>query len=232
MSLVDDLPKGDRMRLTKMRLLLATATSLALVIGAGAAFAATGSGDLKQEAARLKARSTFDASVAASLGTTTAKLNTAIDSAASDRIDAALAADEITASEAETLKAALEDSSLPAGRLALAADVAKALDTTAAKLNAAYSDARKTEAKKRVDAAVAAGRITEKYATELKAQIDDATFPGFGPGGGHVRHGFGFDGPGRGGPEFGFGFGGPGLGIVEGDGKTASARSTSAFALA
>ena len=78
----------------------------------------------------------------------------------------------------------MQDGSLPAGRLALAADVAKALDTTVAKLNTAYSDARKAEAKQRVDAALAAGNITEKYATELKAEIDDATFPGFGPGGG------------------------------------------------
>ena len=68
-------------------------------------------------------------------------------------------------------------------RIATAAGVAERLGTTEAKLNTAYSDAQKAGAKARVDAALAAGNITEKYATELKAQIDAATFPGFGAGG-------------------------------------------------
>ena len=230
MSLIDAPSRKETwMRLTKMRLLLAAAASLVLVVGAGAAFAATGSGDLKQEATRLAARSTFDASVAKSLGTTTAKLNAAIKSAASDRIDAALAADEITATEAETLKEALQDGTLPAGRLALAADVAKALDTTVAKLNTAYSDARKAQAKARVDEALAAGNITEKYATELKAQIDDATFPGFGAGfGGRGHHGGGFGGFGG----SGFGFGPPDLGAPSKDGADSSSTTTSTLAFA
>ena len=98
------------MRLTKVRMLLATVTALALMVGVGTAIAATsGSSDLKQEAARITARSSFDAAVAKSLGTTTAKLDAAITAAATARIDAALAADEITAAEATTLKGALAD---------------------------------------------------------------------------------------------------------------------------
>jgi hypothetical protein len=222
------------MRFTKMRLLLATAASLALVVGAGAAFAATGSDDLKQAAQRLAGRSTFDASVAKNLGTTTAKLKAAIASAASDRIDAALAADEITSAEATALKEALQDGEIPAAHLALPADVAKALDTTVAKLNTAYSDAQKAPAKARVDAALEAGNITEKYATELKAEIDDATFPGFG-GAVRVHHERGFGGHGPDGPGFGPGFGlgfGPAFGIAPGDDSGSSTTTTPTTALA
>ena len=98
-------------------------------------------------------------------------------------------------------------------RLATAAGVAKQLDTTEAKLNAAYSDAQKAQAKARVDEALKAGNNTEKYASELKAKIDAATFPGFGAGGmGHHR---GPGGPrGHGGSDgLGMGFG-PGFGAA------------------
>ena len=85
------------MRLTRMRMLFATVTALALIVGVGSAIAATGSGPtLKQEAAGLTSRATFDAAVAKNLGTTTAKLNAAIKAAATARIDAALAADDAT----------------------------------------------------------------------------------------------------------------------------------------
>lgn len=207
------------MRLTKARTIPAAAV-LALVMGVSTAIAATSGSDLKQEAARISARSSFDASVAKSLGTTKAKLNAAITSAASARIDAALAADEITAAEAETLKDALADGGLPAARIATAATVAKALGTTEAKLNAAYSDAQKAAAKARVDEALAAGNITEKYANELKAQIDDATFPGFGAGG-----------RGHGGPG-GPGGHGPGLGLGVAPPATGSSSSSAPAALA
>ena len=213
------------MRLTKARMLLATVTAFALMVGVGTAIAATGGSDLKQEASRLSAKASADTSIAKSLGTTTAKLNAAIAAAATARIDAALAAKEITAAEAETLKDALADGTLPAMRIATAAGVAERLGTTEAKLNAAYSDAQKAGAKARVDAALAAGNITEKYATELKAPIDAATFPGFGAGG-PGRHG----GPGHGGHGLGFGLE-PGIAPAAGSSSSAGAAS-SALALA
>ena len=216
------------MRRTKTRMLFATVAALALTVGVGTAIAATtGSTDLKQEAARITARSTFDASVAKSLGTTTAKLQAAIDAAAAARIDAALAADEITTAEAETLKGALADGTMPAMRLATAAGVASQLDTTEAKLNAAYSDAQKAQAKARVEEALTAGNITEKYATELKATIDAATFPGFGAGGGG-HHG----GPGGPGLDFGFDLGVPPAGASSSSSSSSTATTTAALALA
>jgi hypothetical protein len=212
------------MRPTKVHMLCAAVVALALMVGVGTAIAATGDSDLKQEAAHLTARSTFNAAVADSLGTTTAKLDAAITSAATARIEAALAADEITATEAETLNDALADGSIPAARLATAAGVAKQLDTTEAKLNAAYSEAQKARAKARVDEALKAGNITEKYATELKATIDAATFPGFGAGG--MGHHGGHGGPG--GPGMGFG---PDFGIAPpADGSSSTTPASLALA--
>ena len=219
------------MRLTKVRLLLATVTALALIVGVGTAIAATGGSGLKQEAARIAGRASFDAAVAGNLDTTPAKLRAAIKAAATARIDAALAADEITADEAATLKDALADGTFPAIRLATAAGVAKQLDTTVAKLNAAFSSAQKTQAKARVDKALAAGNITAKYAAELKAKIDAATFPGFGAGGmGHHGGpgGHGLDGgPGGFGPGFGPP---PGFDAPAGDSSSSTAPAALAFA--
>lgn len=195
------------MRLTKVRMVLATATALGLMVGVGAAIAATGGGDLKKEAARLTAKSSFQASIAKSLGTTSAKLEAAITAAATARIDAALAADEITAAEASTLKDALAERPRMGMRLATAAGVAAKLGTTETKLNAAFSDAHKARAIARVDEELKAGNITEKYASELKAKIDAATFPGFGAGKMGHRGGHGGGMGHRGG--FGPGFGGP-----------------------
>jgi hypothetical protein len=218
------------MRRTRFHVIAAAVAALALMVGVGTAIAASGSGSLKQEAQRISGQSTFDAAVAKSLGTTTVKLKAAIKAAAVARIDAALAADEITSEEATTLKDALDDGTIPAARLATAAGVAKQLGTTEAKLNAAYSDARKAQAKARVDQAVTDGKITQSYADELKAQIDDATFPGFGagPGGGPGGH------HGHGGPGFGigFGFGPPDSGSSSGSGSSSSSSSLNLGSLA
>ena len=144
------------MRLTKVRMLFASVAALALMVGVGSAIAATGSGgkDLKQAAAQITGRASFEAAVAKNLGTTTAKLEAAVKAAAKANIAAALAADEITAAEAATLNDALADGTVPAMRLATAEGVAKELDTTVAKLNAAFSSAAKAQATARVDQAL------------------------------------------------------------------------------
>ena len=191
------------MRERKRPVILAATAVLALVLGVGSAFAATsgnGKGSLKDEAARIADRAAFQAAVASSLGTTTAKLNAAIKADALAQIDAAQTAGEITADEATTLKGAVNDGTAPAIRFATAAGVAKQLGTTEAKLNAAYGDAAKAQAKARVDQALKDGKITDQQATDLKAKIDAATFPGFGagpggPGGPHGHGGFGMIAP-------------------------------------
>ena len=74
-------------------------------------------------------------------------------------------------------------------RQAVIADAAKQLGIAPAKLDAAL----KTALKHRVDAAVAAGRITKEQGEELKARIDSGDGPLF-PAGGHRPHGFGHEG--------------------------------------
>src|SRR5215208_4267500 len=72
---------------------------------------------------------------------------------------------------------------------AVVADAAKQLGIDASKLNAALKQALEN----RVDAAVAAGRITEAQGDEMKARIAAGDVPliGIGPGGGfHVERHF------------------------------------------
>ncbi len=192
------------MRITKVRMLFASIAALALMVGVGSAIAANGSGgkDLKQTAARISSKASFEAAVAKNLDTTPAKLRAAVKAAAKANIAAQFAADKITAGEAETLNDALADGTVPAVRLATAEGVAKELDTTVAKLNAAFGSAAKAQATARVDKALKDGKITEAQAAEMKAKIAEATFPGFGAGGPGHGHG-GHGGPGGGGMGFG-----------------------------
>jgi hypothetical protein len=198
------------MRALTRRTAVAGIAALALVVGAGAALAATnGDDDLKRAAKRLAGKSSFEADVAKRLGTTVAKLNAAYEAAALSRIAAAEKAGDITAAEADALENAVENGHL-ARRLALPADVAKELGTTEEKLDEAYTGAKKTLLKARVDEAVADKIITPEFGEQLKKQIDEAELSGAGKGGfGHRGH-FGTRGFGG----FGFGYGpgfGPGL---------------------
>jgi len=213
-------------------MLFASIAALALMVGVGSAIAANGNGggkDLKQAAARISGKASFEAAVSKNLGTTTAKLKAAVKASAKANIAAQLAADTITADEAEVLNDALTDGTVPAMRLATAEGVAKELDTTVAKLNAAFSSAAKAQATARVDKARKDGKITEAQATEMKAKIADATFPGFGAGGkGHGPGGpGGHRGPGGGGMGFG-----PPPGVAPPSGGASSGAAPAALALA
>jgi hypothetical protein len=195
------------MRLTRVRMLFATVAALALMVGVGSAIAASGDGNLKQEAARITDRTAMETAVAKNLGTTVAKLRAAIKASAIAKVDAVLAAKEITADEAATLKDALAEGSLPTMPLATAAGVAKELGTTEAKLDASWSDAAKAQAKAHLAQAVTDGKLTQAEADQMSARIDAATITfGSGPGGhgGHGGHG-GPDGPGFGPPPSGSG---------------------------
>jgi len=186
------------MKVTKVRMVVASIAALALMVGVGSAIAATSGGgkSLKRVAAQIAGKATFEAAVVKELGTTAAKLEAAVKAAAKDNIAAALAADEITAAEAETLNDALADGSVPAMRLATAEGVAEELGITVAKLNAAFSTVGKAQATAHVDQKLKDGDITAAQAAEMKARIAESTFPGFGAGGhggpggrGHHGHG-------------------------------------------
>jgi hypothetical protein len=205
------------MRRVDRNVIAIAATTVVMIVGAGAAIAAgTGSGtgdnaDLKAAAAGLEARDTFREGVAKRLGVTVAQMETAVTEAATERIDAAEKAGDITAAEADRLREAVADGHL-ARRIADPAVVAQKLGTTEAKMQEAVTAEHKKLAKARVDQAVADGKITKEYGEQLKAQIDAGEWAGHGHGMGGRHHGPGFGGghgfgggPGMGG---GFGFGG------------------------
>lgn len=182
-------------------------TGAAIAAGAGSAGSADNS-DLKRAAAALAAKDDFAADVAKRLGATVAELEAAVTKAATSRIDAAEKSGDVTAAEADALREAVADGHL-ARRIALPADIAANLGTTEAKLQEAFSETHKAQAKARIDQAVADGKITKAYGDELKAMIDAGQMPGpgFGHGGrGHHGPGFGLGGHGMG------GFGVPGMG--------------------
>ncbi|MCL4288019.1 MAG: hypothetical protein KJ006_10300 [Thermoleophilia bacterium] len=209
------------MQVTHPRTLIAAgAAALAVAIGAGAAIAASGTGgngDVKAAAERLGDRAERKSDLASRLGVTVAELESAVQDAARERIDAAAAAGDITAAEAKALEAELEDGRL-ARELARPADIAENLGVTEDKLETALAESHKAAMEARIDQAVADGMITAEYAAELKQRVDEADLSdrGFGPGG-PGRHGFG--------PGLGFGLGfGPGLDGAAGDvGSGASA---------
>jgi hypothetical protein len=152
--------------------------------------------------------------VAKELGTTEAKLEAAIAAAATSRIDAAEQAGSLSAADADLLREAVASGDRMAMHIAQPADVAKELGVTEAELNAAYASVQKANALARIDQALADERITKKVADEMRARVEQATFPGFGAaglgrggrGGGHgMGGGMGMDGGMGGGPGGGMG---------------------------
>ncbi len=212
----------------------AAVAALALLVGAGAAIAAGSSSsdsELTRVAQGIRQHGAFETSVAKELGTTAAKLDAAITTAAKSRIDAAEKAGTLSAADADLLRAEIATEDHLAMRIAQAADVAAALGTTEAKLNAAYAKVQKAQALARVDQAEKDELITKKVADEMRARIAATTFPGFAAGGfgrgGHGGHGgFGHGGPGDGaglGPMGGMPGGLPDAGQAPASGSTAGA---------
>ena len=132
------------------------------------------------------------------LSVTRAKLVTAIQDAAADRIDAAVADGDLASSRADDLKAEATDNLSVAYSLSETKTVASKLSITTAALNAGFKAARKTLATARIDAAVTDGSLTAAEATDLKAKLTDANLSGykggglggFGGGFGGYQHGF------------------------------------------
>jgi DNA-binding phage protein len=184
----------------------------AIAIGGGVAIAGGGTAtdaDLTALAKGIQAKDARAAEVADKLGTTSAKLQTAISEAAADRVDAVEKSGGLSATDADTLRSALQAQPRLAMQIAKGAEVAKKLGLTEEKLDKAFGDVARAQALARVDQAVKDGWITEKVAEQMRARIKAADLPGFGAlvpgghgfGGGHRGHGFG--GPGLGGPAFG-----------------------------
>jgi hypothetical protein len=110
-----------------------------------------------------------------------------------------------TSSSATPKRTAAKPADIAAEQKAFLDDVAKRLNVTRDQLDAAVKGA----AEARIDAAVAAGKLTKAQGDAAKKRLESGKGPLFGlgfagPGGPGHGPGFGHGGPGRG---FGFGFG-------------------------
>jgi len=148
------------------------------------------------------------------------KLKDAIRDAAVARVDEAVKDDDLDADDADAYKDEIKDNLQFAISISRAKTVAANVNTTKARLDTAFREARKAQIVARIDKAVKDGDLSEANAKELKAQLDDVRLPGynsvgFGRGFG-FGFGFGFGMRHGGGPGFGFGpgahFGGGGFG--------------------
>jgi hypothetical protein len=173
-------------------LVLALTATAVLAVGAGTAAAHGGDG-----AGHFGSVSTTKLVTAAAkqLNVTSAKLKAAILTSAEARVDAALEDEDIDKDEAADLKEEAANNLNVAYGLSRASTVAKALGITTTQLNDAFRAARKALITQKIDAAVEDGDLTADEAADLKAELADATLPGYKAGG------FGFGGFGFGGHE-------------------------------
>jgi len=104
-------PTGMRRRRKPSKRAVAIGAAVAVVAGGtvGGALAASGTFDPAQQ------RQMFLNDAAGRLGVTSAKLDAALKAAAIDRVDAALAAGQITQAQADAMKAAINAGKLPLG---------------------------------------------------------------------------------------------------------------------
>lgn len=94
---------------SRRALLIGSVVALAAVGAAGGAIAASGTFDPKAE------KQAFLNDAAGRLGVSSAKLEAALKAAAIDRVDAAVAAGQITKDQADAMKAAIDSGRLPLG---------------------------------------------------------------------------------------------------------------------
>jgi hypothetical protein len=177
----DTTRKGRAMKIKLMSLVAALALVATMAIGAGTAAAHGGPGKSGRNGGRAAVGNALLKDAATRLSVTTAALKTAIAEAAVAQIDAAVEDEELDADDAADLKETVEDNLQVAYRLSTARSVAAELDTTAAKLNAAFREARKAQAIAQIDAALEDEDITADEAAELKEDVADATWPGYKP---------------------------------------------------
>ncbi len=116
---------------------------------------------------------------ATQLSVTPEVLTTAIRDSANARVDALVAAKRLGAPAATRIKARIAASLPAAMRWSKAATVATNLNITVDALHTGFRAARKALATARIDAALAAGKITQAQADRLKARLAAAKLPGY-----------------------------------------------------
>jgi len=113
------------------------------------------------------------------LNVTRAKLKGAIVDAADAYIDSEVASGDVKADDAADLKTRADDDLGFAIKTSKTKTVAANLGITVAALNDGFSAARKALYTAKIDKALANGDITAAQAADLKAELDDATLPGY-----------------------------------------------------
>lgn len=124
---------------------------------------------------------------ATQLGITPQTLTDAIRKAANSEIDDLLADEDISAERATKMRDKVTRSLSYAMRLSRTRVVAANLGITSAQLNTGFREARRALATARIDAALAAGKISAEQAATLKARLAAAKLRGYA-----ARYGFGF----------------------------------------
>jgi hypothetical protein len=186
--------------LKKLALLAAVSAVGLLTLGAATASAHGGGGCKGGGGASASALVT---AAAKQLNVTRAKLKGAIVDAADAYIGSEVASGDVTAADAEDLKAEVDDNLGYAIKTSKTKTVAANLGITVAALNTGFSAARKALYTAKIDKALANGDITAAEAADLKSELDDATLPGY-------------KAVGYGGFDLGYGGGGHGSGANRG----------------
>jgi hypothetical protein len=186
------------MKSSMRKLVLLAAVSLVALLAVGAATAsACGGGGGKGGGVSASALVTQAAN---QLNVTRAKLKGAIVDAADAYIDSEVASGDVTADDAADLKTRADDDLAFAIKTSKTKTVAANLGITVAALNDGFSAARKALYTAKIDKALANGDITAAEAADLKAELDDATLPGYkaiGYGGFDLGYGGGGSGGGN-----------------------------------
>ncbi len=170
----------------KRLLAMAVATLIGAALIAGPASAAPGGKLRKAPLHGITAVNLVNAA-ATQLSVTPEALTTAIRDSANARVDARVAAKRLSTTAATTIKARIAGKLPVAIRWSTTVTVASNLAISTDALNAGFRAARRALATQRIDAALAAGKITQAQADRLKARLAAAKLPGY-----KAFFGFGF----------------------------------------
>ena len=165
----------NRIRLTTLALV---STVALLAVGASGALASRGGPGGHRGVVGASA-GTLVTAAAQQLNVTRARLVTAIEDAAVARIDEAVTDGDVESEDAAELKEEARDNLRYAMSLGRTRVVASNLSITTAALNTGFRNARKAVALARIAEALEDGDIEAEEAAELRAEVDETTFPGY-----------------------------------------------------
>lgn len=154
------------------------ATLVGAAVIAGPAAAHPGGALKKAPLRAINATALIDAA-AVELGITPDTLTTAIRDSANTRLDTFASKPGIPDALVTRIRTRIADNLRVAIRWSRASTVASNLGITVKELNDGFRAARKTLATKRIDEALAAGKITQAQADRLKARLAKAKLPGY-----------------------------------------------------